>query len=194
MWCGICCRDLTLSWNGNFVILTKISLLATMEVVEMKQMCLHFDEIFINGCTGSCQMTTSSAASDENFVKMTTFVIQLTSLAAFASMMVFSNSLEPPSVNNTAILSTPSRSPRTAVKTSSWRTLKKRNPTKDSVIPYYKFCNVFTSAFLLTECYATDLPSFYQTISINIIPISNLKKKKNPLYRGQWCWKLICGD
>ena len=26
--------------------------------------CLHFDEILITGCTGSCQMTTSSAAND----------------------------------------------------------------------------------------------------------------------------------
>ena len=38
--------------------------------------CLHFDEILITGCTGSCQMTTSSAANDENFVKMTTFSFQ----------------------------------------------------------------------------------------------------------------------
>ena len=36
----------------------------------------HFDEIFITGCTGSCQMTTSSAASDGNFIKMMTFSFQ----------------------------------------------------------------------------------------------------------------------
>ena len=42
----------------------------------LKWKCLHFDEILITVCTGSCQMTTSSAASDENFVKMTTFSFQ----------------------------------------------------------------------------------------------------------------------
>ena len=42
-------------WNGNVVILTKSSSLAALEVVKM---------------------TTSSAASDENFVKMTTFLFQ----------------------------------------------------------------------------------------------------------------------
>ena len=33
-------------------------------------------EIFINGCTGSCYSTISSEASDEHFIKMTTFPIQ----------------------------------------------------------------------------------------------------------------------
>ena len=42
-------------WNKNVVILTKFSSLATLEVVKM---------------------TTSSVASDENFVKMTTFLFQ----------------------------------------------------------------------------------------------------------------------
>ena len=35
----------------------------------------HFDEIFITGCTGCCQMT-CGAASEENFIKMTTFLLQ----------------------------------------------------------------------------------------------------------------------
>ena len=39
----------------------------------LKRKCRHFDEIFITGCTRSCQMTTSGAANDENFIKMTTF-------------------------------------------------------------------------------------------------------------------------
>ena len=42
----------------------------------LKQKCLHFDEILIIVCSGSCQMTTSSEASDGNFVKMTTFSFQ----------------------------------------------------------------------------------------------------------------------
>ena len=44
-------------WNGDVAILMKFSSLAALEVVNM---------------------TTSSAASDENFVKMTTFSFQCT--------------------------------------------------------------------------------------------------------------------
>ena len=39
----------------------------------LKHECCHFDKIFIIGCI---KMTTSSAASDENFIKMTTFLFQ----------------------------------------------------------------------------------------------------------------------
>ena len=46
---------LTHHWNGKVFILMKCSSLAALEVVKM---------------------TTSSAASDENFVKMTTFLFQ----------------------------------------------------------------------------------------------------------------------
>ena len=42
----------------------------------IKLNCGHFDKIFIAGCTRSCRMTTSGAASDENFVKMTTIPFQ----------------------------------------------------------------------------------------------------------------------
>ena len=42
---------------------------------SLKRKC-HFNEIFITGCTGSWHFATSSAASDENFVKMTTFLSQ----------------------------------------------------------------------------------------------------------------------
>ena len=41
-------------------------------IAEMEY--LQFDEIFITGCTGNCQ--TTSVASEENFVKMTTFSFQ----------------------------------------------------------------------------------------------------------------------
>ena len=47
--------DVTVHWNGNVFILMKSLSLAALEVVKM---------------------TTSSAASDENFVKMTTFSFQ----------------------------------------------------------------------------------------------------------------------
>ena len=33
----------------------------------------YFDKIFITSCTGSCQMTTSSATNDENLVQIMTF-------------------------------------------------------------------------------------------------------------------------
>ena len=46
---------LLLHWNGNVFILMKFSSLAALKVVKM---------------------TTSSAASDENFIKMTTFSFQ----------------------------------------------------------------------------------------------------------------------
>ena len=36
----------------------------------LKRRYHHFDEIFSNGCTRSGQMTISSAASDDNFIKM----------------------------------------------------------------------------------------------------------------------------
>ena len=49
--------DYTLHWNGNVVILTKFSSLAALEVVIL---------------------TTFSAASDENFIKMKTFPFQCT--------------------------------------------------------------------------------------------------------------------
>ena len=53
---SICKPDLSVHhWNGNVFILMKFSSLAALEVVKM---------------------TTSSAASDENFVKMTTFLFQ----------------------------------------------------------------------------------------------------------------------
>ena len=45
-----------------------------LTLYTMKQKWLHFDEIFVNGCTESCQMTTFSAASYENFSKIKTFV------------------------------------------------------------------------------------------------------------------------
>ena len=50
-------HDSAQHWNENVVILTKFSTLAAPEVA---------------------QMTTSSAASDENFIKMTTFSFQWT--------------------------------------------------------------------------------------------------------------------
>ena len=42
----------------------------------LKRKCHHFDEIFVTGYPGSSQMTTSSAANDEHFVKMTLFPFQ----------------------------------------------------------------------------------------------------------------------
>ena len=56
-------------WNGNVVILMKFSSLAALEVVKM---------------------TTSSAASDENFVKMTTFSFQCnySSIPNFGGVLV----------------------------------------------------------------------------------------------------------
>ena len=42
--------------------------------------CRHFDEIFVIGYTGSCQMTTSGAANDENFINMVPFRFQWTLL------------------------------------------------------------------------------------------------------------------
>ena len=36
----------------------------------LKRKSHHFDDIFATGCTGSCRSTTSSAASDENFIKI----------------------------------------------------------------------------------------------------------------------------
>ena len=45
-------------------------------VCPLKQKCHHFDEIFITGCTGVVILTTFGAGSDENFIKMTTFLFQ----------------------------------------------------------------------------------------------------------------------
>ena len=56
-WCLIDAKPL--HWNGNVVILTKFSSLAALEVVIL---------------------TTFSAASDENFIKMKTFPFQCTKL------------------------------------------------------------------------------------------------------------------
>ena len=36
----------------------------------------HFNEIFITGCTGSCHLTSSCSARDDNFIKITTFPFQ----------------------------------------------------------------------------------------------------------------------
>ena len=40
-----------------------------LQVHTLKRKCLHWDEIFVTDCTGF-KITTSSAASGENFVKM----------------------------------------------------------------------------------------------------------------------------
>ena len=37
---------------------------------------LHFDDIFVIGCTGSCQVTTFGTANDQNGVKMAAFPFQ----------------------------------------------------------------------------------------------------------------------
>ena len=42
-------------------------------MVNTKTEMSSFDEIFTTGCTESCQMTTFSAAHDENFNETTTF-------------------------------------------------------------------------------------------------------------------------
>ena len=42
----------------------------------LKWNCHHFDEIFITGCTESCQMTTSKVASNDNFIKVAIFLFQ----------------------------------------------------------------------------------------------------------------------
>ena len=47
------------------ILVWELTLLSTL-----KQKC-HFDEIFITGWTESCLLTTFSAASEENFFKMT---------------------------------------------------------------------------------------------------------------------------
>ena len=42
----------------------------------LKRKCHHFYEILITGCTESCHLTTSKAASDENCINMTIFLFQ----------------------------------------------------------------------------------------------------------------------
>ena len=76
-------------WNGNLVMLTKFSSLATpnfviwqlslqpMMKISYTETEISFWQIFVYGCTKSCLLTTSNAASDEHFVKMTTFPFSL---------------------------------------------------------------------------------------------------------------------
>ena len=53
----------------------------------LKWKCHHFDKTSITGCTESCKTTNFSAANNENFVKMTTFLFQ--SMAQWMLALVF---------------------------------------------------------------------------------------------------------
>ena len=58
--------------------------------LSLKQKCLHFNEIFITDCTGSCHLTTSSAVNDENSIKMMlcSFLFQASSLTFEARFVI----------------------------------------------------------------------------------------------------------
>ena len=53
----------------------------------LKWKCHHFDKTSITGCTESCKITNFSAANNENFVKITTFLFQ--SMAQWMLALVF---------------------------------------------------------------------------------------------------------
>ena len=61
--------------RGTEHFLVPVSYTKTRMLSVWQQEC-HFDKILITGCTGSCHLTTSSAASDENVIKMMTFLFQ----------------------------------------------------------------------------------------------------------------------
>ena len=47
-----------------------------LDTVIVFRQCCHFDEISLTGCTGSCQMTISRVASDNNFTQMVIFLFK----------------------------------------------------------------------------------------------------------------------
>ena len=63
------------SENENFVNLRAFTICAHKKTHTLMRKCCHFDEIIITSCIAS-KMSTSNAASDENFVKMTIFLFQ----------------------------------------------------------------------------------------------------------------------
>ena len=60
----------------------------------------YFDKIFVTSCTGSCQMTTSSAASDENLVQIMTFPLACAWVIVFTPTPTQSHTLHNGSIGH----------------------------------------------------------------------------------------------